>query len=179
MEMQFLHERVTEKDPKLLIDRIQRMASGDAPFFPTTLSLVYDKLLEKAFEKRTPFGPGPGECTRGEGLIHPAPPHACTSGASIPSSPAVDPNTSSSNLQTPASTIGPIPPITTPNSTWLKCRQCGEASRLRDLRNGLYCPRCPTESKKGKVLMWCSSCKLLRGRVKGVCERNACRKTFL
>jgi hypothetical protein len=49
MEIQFFHEMITEKDPKLLIDHIERMASGGTPFFPTTLSLVYDKLFEKAF----------------------------------------------------------------------------------------------------------------------------------
>lgn len=33
MEIQFLHERFTEKDPKLLIDHIQQMASGEHPTF--------------------------------------------------------------------------------------------------------------------------------------------------
>ncbi|KAF9642810.1 hypothetical protein BDM02DRAFT_3273313 [Thelephora ganbajun] len=53
MEIQFFHENFTEKDPKLLMDHIQRMASGEAPFFSTTLSLVYGKLLEKAFTQPT------------------------------------------------------------------------------------------------------------------------------
>lgn len=54
MEIQFFHERFSEKDPKLLIDHIQRMASGEAPFFSATLSLVYQKLAEKVFPKHTP-----------------------------------------------------------------------------------------------------------------------------
>jgi hypothetical protein len=49
MEIEFFHERFADKDPKLLIDHIERMASGGTLFFPTTLSLVYDKLFEKAF----------------------------------------------------------------------------------------------------------------------------------
>ena len=52
MEIEFLHQKFTEKDPKLLMDHIQRMASGEAPFFATTLGVVYDKLAEKAFPKR-------------------------------------------------------------------------------------------------------------------------------
>ena len=49
MEIQFFHEMITRRDQKMLIDHIERMASGGTPFFPTTLSLVYDKLFEKAF----------------------------------------------------------------------------------------------------------------------------------
>ena len=47
MEIQFLHETFLGKDPKLLVDHIRRMGSGEAPLFSTTLSLVYDKLAEK------------------------------------------------------------------------------------------------------------------------------------
>ena len=47
MEIQFLHENFTEKDPKLLMDHIKKMAAREAPFFGTTLSLVFDKLVEK------------------------------------------------------------------------------------------------------------------------------------
>ena len=175
LEIQFFHERVTEKDPKRLIDRIQRMACGETPFFPTALSLVFDKLVEKAFEKRTPVGPGPGSCTEGEGVIHPTPPQASTS---IPPAP-VNTIASSSNFQAPAFTLGSVPPITTPNLAWLKCRQCGQTSRLQNLRDGLRCPRCPAGTKKGKVLMWCSSCKILRGTRSAVCERKVCRKSFI
>jgi len=57
MEIQFLHEEFTKKDPKLLIDHVQRMMSGEAPLFSTTLSLVYDRLLEQAFPEDIPFDP--------------------------------------------------------------------------------------------------------------------------
>jgi len=177
MEIQVFHEKVTEFDPKWLIDRIQRMASGEAPFFPTTLSCVYDELLEKAFAKCIPFGPGPGGCDEGESLIHPAPPQASTPTSNIPPPPIA----SSSNLQALAPTHLPVPSITNPNLTWLKCRQCDGASQLRDLRKGMYCPQCPagTPKMKRKILMQCSSCNLLRGKSVSSCERRVCKKRFL
>ena len=49
MEVQLFHERLTKRDPKFLMDYIQKMASGEAPFFPITLSMVYDKLVENSF----------------------------------------------------------------------------------------------------------------------------------
>jgi hypothetical protein len=49
MGIEVLHRNLTKEDPKLLMDYIQSAASGDAPFFPTTLSLVYDKLIGKEF----------------------------------------------------------------------------------------------------------------------------------
>ena len=48
-EVEFLHGKFTEPDSKLLMDHIQAMASGKAPFFPATLSLVYSKLFRKTF----------------------------------------------------------------------------------------------------------------------------------
>jgi len=49
VEIQFLHEQFTGKYPKSLTDHIQKMVSGEAPFFPATLSLVYDRLVEQGF----------------------------------------------------------------------------------------------------------------------------------
>ena len=49
MEIESLHKSFTEKDPELLMEHIQRMAYGETPLFATTLSFVYDKLVEKAF----------------------------------------------------------------------------------------------------------------------------------
>jgi hypothetical protein len=54
MEIEFLHKNLVEKDPKLLIDHIQSVASGEASFFPNVLSSVYGKLFEKSFPKNTP-----------------------------------------------------------------------------------------------------------------------------
>ena len=56
MEIQFLHKNLTEKDPKLLMDHIKKMASREAPFFATTLSLVFDKLVEKTSPRPVPSG---------------------------------------------------------------------------------------------------------------------------
>jgi len=181
MEIHFLDERATELDPKLLIDHTQRMASGEAPFFPTTLSLVYDKLIEKSFTNRTPFDPGPGGCTKGESLIHPSIPlsQALASTCSILPAPIVETIASSSNLQTPAPTYGPILPITTPNSAWLKCQKCGEVARLRDLHESLRCPRCPTKGKKGRPFMECTSCYASQATPRDNCVRKKCRKRFM
>ena len=48
MEIGIFLDNFTEEDPELLMDHVQRMSSGEAPFFPTTLSLLYGKLVEKA-----------------------------------------------------------------------------------------------------------------------------------
>ena len=47
MEIQFFYENFTEKDPKLLVDHIKKMAAKEAPFFGTTLSLVLTSWLKK------------------------------------------------------------------------------------------------------------------------------------
>ena len=46
LEIKFFHETPVQ-DPKLLVDHIHRMASGEAPFFPATLGLVYGTLAKK------------------------------------------------------------------------------------------------------------------------------------
>ena len=83
MEIEFFHERFTEKDPELLIDHIERMASGEAPFFPTMLSLVYDRLVEKTFPKHVPSSLAPSSPT----LRAPAP--TSTSTIASPPTPVV------------------------------------------------------------------------------------------
>ena len=57
MEIEFFYKNC-RKNPKLLIDHIQKMKSGDAPFFPTTLGLVYDKLFGDPLPQ--PAAPGSG-----------------------------------------------------------------------------------------------------------------------
>ena len=47
-EIDIFLENFTDEDPESLMDHIQRMSSGEAPFFPTTLSLLYGKLAEKS-----------------------------------------------------------------------------------------------------------------------------------
>ena len=75
MEIQFLLKNFTEKDPKLLMDHVRRMASGEAPFFATTLSLVYGKLVEKVFTRPTSSSSGTSgleKPTEGQGVIIPS-----------------------------------------------------------------------------------------------------------
>ena len=57
MEVQYFHKKFPGKDPKPLMDHIQKVASGEVSFFPNVLSLVYDKLFEKSFPKDTPSNP--------------------------------------------------------------------------------------------------------------------------
>ena len=88
MEIQFLLKNFTEKDPKLLMDHVRRMASGEAPFFATTLSLVYGKLVEKVFTRPTSSSSGTSgleKPTEGQGVIIPSlPPQASSSTFEIP-----------------------------------------------------------------------------------------------
>jgi len=181
MEIQFLHEKAIEKDPKLLIDCIQKMGSGEAPFFPTTLSLIYDTLVEKAFTTHVPFDPRPSGRTEGKSPIRPPhSPQALTSTPNINASLTVDPATSSSNPQTPASTRDPNTSTTTTRSAWLKCIRCYEVARLQDLHGGLYCPKCPAGLWWGeRPLMQCTLCNLLRTEAEGDCCRNTCRRRFM
>ena len=81
IEIEFFHKNFTKKDPKSLTDHIQRMALGEAPFFPAMLGLVYGKLFRKtlappvvsessfrtpAKAEPTPFPAPPSTTFRGE-----------------------------------------------------------------------------------------------------------------
>ena len=59
MEIEFFYKN-SKKNPKLLIDHIQKMKSGEAPFFPTTLGLVYDKLFGDPLTQPTANSSGLG-----------------------------------------------------------------------------------------------------------------------
>jgi hypothetical protein len=174
MEIQFLHERFTEKDPKFLMDHIRRMGSGEAPFFPTTLSLVYGRLVEKAFPKRTSFGFDLGYLTGGQGPTIPTPIlQASTSTSSVASPP-----TSSFNLQAPAPT-----PLTT-KRVGLKCARCGCIISIYSLYDGLYCPQCPEtgrngKGEKGRPFMRCAGCNALREGHGTVCLKPKCGGEFM
>ena len=67
MEIEFFRGNFPEQNPKPLTDHIQKMESGEAPFFPATLSLVYGKLLSKALPQPVAYGsshrmlPGSGD----------------------------------------------------------------------------------------------------------------------
>ena len=58
IEIEFFHKNFTEKDLKLLMGHLRRMASGKEPYFPTTLSLVYDKRFRGAFAQPVAVGVG-------------------------------------------------------------------------------------------------------------------------
>ena len=81
MEMEFLHRNFTWKDPKPLMEHIQRMASRETPFFSKTLSLVYDKLIEYISTRPIISDPDLGKSpeTGSQGIAEPAsasmPPH--------------------------------------------------------------------------------------------------------
>ncbi|KAF9650005.1 hypothetical protein BDM02DRAFT_1688248 [Thelephora ganbajun] len=180
MEIQFLHGKVIGEDPKLLMDHVHRMASGEIPFFPTTLSLVYDKLVEKSFTKPISFGLDFDSRTEDKSPIDPTPPLQ-TSGSTpaIDASPTINPVAPPSNSQAPASTTEPITLDTPSNSTWLKCVRCGELARLRDLYEYLRCPRCPERGKSGRPFMQCLSCDASRVTLRDDCSRKKCRKRFM
>ena len=178
LEIQFLLKHFTEKDPKLLMEHIQRMASGGTPFLPRTLSLVYDKLIEKVFVRSTATGAGPGKPveTGGQGATGPEP--APPAQASNPSS-GVDPS--------PA----PVPPPSTqqaelepepvpPGAVWLQCFKCHERARVQDLYDNTRCPRCPSRGgRRGRPYMQCPSCDRLRTKPLEHCARNACQARFV
>ena len=58
MEVDFFLENFTGKDPELLKDHAQKMSSGEAPYFPTTLGLLYAKLAGKVFARPIASGSG-------------------------------------------------------------------------------------------------------------------------
>ncbi|KAF9643676.1 hypothetical protein BDM02DRAFT_1372944 [Thelephora ganbajun] len=145
------------------MDHIHRMASGVTPFFPTTLSLVYDKLVEKSLTKPISFGLGFDGCTGDQSPIDPTPPlQASGSTPAIDSPPTINSAACSSNSQALASTTGPITLNTASNLTRLKCALCGKIARLQDLYDGLRCPVCPGRCTRRRPLMVCSSCNASR-----------------
>ena len=73
MEIDFLLENITEKSSELLTDYIKSVESGASPFFPTTLSLVYDGLVGKSFPNRYPLTSGPRTFPSGQGVTIPTP----------------------------------------------------------------------------------------------------------
>ena len=158
MEIRFLHENFTEKDPKLLMEHIQRMAAGKAPFFPTILRSVYRKLIEKSFGRPVPSGSGSGKSAEVESAadfyysFHRSSPTPSAS---------------------PTPTLGDAIPT---ELTWLQCNRCHGIARLAELFGGLRCPQCPT--KKGPPLMQCSVCRVLRIVRSDTCLAVTCGARF-
>ena len=184
MEIQFLHDNFTEKDSKLLMEHIQRMAFGEAPFFATTLSLVYDKLVEKAFAQPAPSGSGLGQSAKVESVADPyspLQPPISVPGAPPTSSSSNAPPTPSSVPQTPPPVpgSGPVPPSTPTRFTWLRCHRCLGAVGLLDLHDGLRCPRCPARDERGPPLMQCTLCRTIRTERRNTCLKIVCGARFV
>ena len=199
MEVQLFHERFTERDPKFLTDYIQKMASGEAPFFPVILSMVYDKLVENLFLNPT-CSSALGKSSGGQRIINPTPHlQASTSDSSATSSSTSNISTSFAFGTTSSSTISFAPPYSlgaptptprltpsrvTTESTWLKCARCGERAQLRDLYDGLHCPQCSEKGKngrgkKGRPFMSCLRCNNLRVARLDVCAKSKCGVRFM
>ena len=185
MEIKFLHENFTEKDPKQLMDHIERMGSGKAPFFSKTLGLVYDKLIEKAFPKPpVPSGSGLGKSVEVQVVADPAPPpKASTSISSVPPTPTQTEGTRPSSPVTPFPPSTPPPTSSSPLPRWasLVCTQCGETAMLADLYDGLRCPECPSRprGKKGRPYMQCGLCNVVRVTPRISCIKNLCQARFI
>ena len=180
MEIEFLYKNFTERNPKFLMDHIQRMASGEAPFFPATLSLIYDKLVERTFVYPvTPSSSGPVKSVEtGDQGITDTP----TAQVQDPTTSVNSPSTTNAHLPPTQQTIDPGPelePIPL-GAVWLRCFQCNRHVRLRNLYEGLRCPMCPSRSiKQGKPFMRCPSCNLIRTVCRDTCVRNACQARFV
>ena len=180
MEIQLLLKKFAQKDPKSVMKYIEKMASEEAPFFSTTLSLVYDKLIENALSEPT-VGSVFGRPTGSQSVFHPAPPQASTSTSNVTPFSTISPTVSSSSLQAPASTRVPVPLTTSTNWTSLRCVRCGGLARLRDLHQGLHCPQCLlTNGGKKPPIMQCVACNVLRvERTRENCCKKKCGRMFL
>ena len=170
MEIEFLHEKL-ERDPKLLMDHIKRMGSGEAPFFPITLSLVYDKLVDKAFSK--PALSSALGCSAGSQSAFSKPPFSSVLGCSAGSQSVTFPR----SFQAPT----PRPIIKQPG---LKCARCRHTALVHDLYDGLHCPQCTEKGKNGKgergrPFMRCVKCDTLRDGRRVFCLKSECGRRFM
>ena len=149
MEIQLLYESLSKKDFKLFLEHIQRMGSGEAPLFATTLSLVYDKLVEKAFVRHIPPGSRVGKSAEVQSITNSCTPlQASTSISSVPSTSGPGPSKSAevppvSNPWLPLRARDPISP---PQLMWLQCYRCSKFALSKDLCDGLHCPKCLSNS---------------------------------
>ena len=161
MEIRFLHENFTEKDPKLLMEHIQRMAAGKAPFFAPTLRLVYKKLIEKSFARPVPSGSGSGKSAEVESAADFY--YSFQRSISIPSD---------SPTPTPGDAVAT-------ELTWLQCNRCRGIARLAELYGGMRCPQCPSKrGLKGPPLMQCSICRVMRIVRTDTCLEITCGARF-
>ena len=180
MEIEFFRGNLTEENPEFLMEHIQRMASGDAPFFSTTLSLVYRKLFEKVFP--LPFAPvqGPRKSPIPKDRNVTKPTLATRAPSSISNARAPPSGTTLlSNRKTASPVPRKVPSNTTGGTELLKCSQCGERAKVVELHNGLHCPWCPSGSGfMGRPYMRCPLCNAARTMRRGNCLNITCRARF-
>ena len=185
MEIKFFHKTFTEQNPKPLMEHMQRMASGEAPFFPATLSLVIGTLARKVLPRPITSGSRLGKSREvwDQSVAETAPaitPSSSTPNVDPPLSPSITPSSSSQDL---ASVSGPSG--TDNHTVSLICLQCGQTSSLGELYAGLRCPlcRCPPKNKGGKKVyrrpyMQCPLCNTSRTTLRSYCLGSDCEAVF-
>jgi DNA-directed RNA polymerase subunit RPC12/RpoP len=179
IEIQFLHESFPGKGPKLLVDHIRRMGSGEAPLFATTLSLVYEKLFEKTVARTISSGSGLGKSTEiQDTVVNTTSPQASTSAFSTLSwLSGTTPSSSQPPVPTPAPVARSIP--SNDRLAWPVCTKCGGRASLRNLHDGVRCPTCPSRSaRKGRPYMHCQSCGSVLVKSYTNCARKVCQARF-
>ena len=184
MEIEVLYQNFIKNDPKHLVDYIQRVASGEAPFFPTTLSLVFEKLIgtklpksdsEKSLEGQNVTTPRPAQASSSTSIV--APSSISTSNASSSTTPTV---TRPPVAIPPAFPISVARPLPGPDQKWLLCRVCRGFTRVAYLSGGLHCPRCrPVVKKIKQALMVCTGCGRKRATTVNTCIGATCRARFM
>ena len=181
LEIEYLNNNLTkENSKKLLMEHIERMASGEAPFFSTTLSLVYDTLVEESSPQTTASGSHPGKSpgTGDQGVT------GSTDHATNPASHANPPSTSTPTVTSPPSPQTSSPTLGSPSTAarlvWLECTKCGGYWGLKDLYEGVHCPRCPEMSvQEGRPRMKCRSCNVTLETERADCINRNCRARFV
>ena len=164
MEIKFFLDNLNNENSELLLKHVTKMASGKELFLPATLGLVYDKLIEKTLAPPTASGPGKPSEIGNEAIFGIVPSTLVASSFTFTSPPRPSPQTAR--------------PTSGPRTVRLKCSRCGESARLRDLYEGVRCPRCSSTGIK-RSLMSCPLCDIVRGRLGGDrCVRNACQVKF-
>ena len=173
MKIKLFHKTFAGRKSKSLMDHIQRMASGDAPFFPATLSLVCSALVRKVLLLPITSGPGLGlklRETRDQSVVAPVPAIQASDSTSN-----LDPSLTS-NITLPSSPRSPVPE----NSTvYLRCFRCNQSAKIRYLYDGLRCQLCdPTTRKKVRPFMRCPLCSTMRTTLRMDCPKSDCKVVF-
>ena len=177
MEIEVFYQNFTKKDPKLLMEYIRNAASGEAAFFPTTLSLVYDRLIGKVFPKDTASSPKVEKDAWG----------SWGQGSWGQDSDMGNPFQASSSASTPAPPFTPTPTVpstTLPRQALLRCARCRRQAQIEQLYEGLHCPWCTENGKngqgvRGRPYMACSDCTRLRTTRIDRCPKAKCGAVYL